>query len=43
MQTGEDEELSRALALSLETHNGQLRTTEGKLKAQLQQVAHRGE
>ncbi|XP_068715181.1 guanylate-binding protein 6-like isoform X2 [Montipora foliosa] len=42
MQTGEDAELSRALALSLETHNGQLKTTDVKLKAQPRQMA-RGE
>ena len=39
MQTGEDEELSTALALSLETHNGQMKTTEVKLKAQPRQMA----
>lgn len=39
---GEDEELSRALAFSLETHNGQLKTTEVKVNAQLQQLAAGG-
>ena len=42
MQTGEDGELSRALALSLETHNGQLKTTEVKLRAQPRQMAQGG-
>lgn len=39
MRTGEDEELSRVLALSLETHNGQRKTTEAKLKAHSRQIA----
>jgi len=42
MQTLEEEELSRALALSLETHDGQPKTTEVKLKAQSRQMAHGG-
>ena len=42
VQTGEDKELSRALALSLEKHNGQLKTTELKLKTQPRQMAHGG-
>jgi len=42
MQTVEDEELSRALALSLETHNGQPKTTAIKLKAQPRQMVHGG-
>lgn len=43
MQPGEDKELSRALALSLEKHNGQLKTTERKLKTQPRQLAHGGQ
>lgn len=43
MQPGEDKELSRALALSLEKHNDQLKTTELKLKTQSRQMAHGGQ
>jgi len=43
MQPGEDKELSRALALSLEKHNGQLKTTERKLNTQPRQLAHGGQ